>query len=553
MTMESYNLKIVLILTIGFALASILGYISQRLKLSAILGYLVAGYLIGPYSPGFVADMELSEQLAEIGVILMMFGVGMHFKWQDLVHVKNIAIPGAIGQTAIAALASTFIIYSLGWSIETGIIVGLSIGVASTVVLVRVLSDNNMLNTPQGHIAVGWLIVEDILTVIVLLLLPVFAELKAGKSIAFTEIAASIVYILLKFALLIALMFTVGRAFVKYVLFKIARTHSHELFTLTILALTFVIATGSALIFGTSIALGAFIAGMVIGQTDVKHQASANALPLKDVFVVIFFLSVGMIFNPRAIFENFPLFISVLGIILIIKPLTAFLIVWGLRYPLKTAFTVSAALAQIGEFSFILAEEALRLKIFPDEAYDIIVASALASISINPLLFKAAEHVWRRVEEGTSSLEMHRGDERAFKRSRKAIIVGFGPIGKSVALTLKKIGFIPTIIERNIDTVEKLGEEKQRAVYGDVSTPNILETAQIELADLLVLTIPDIAATIAAIKIARQINPKLHILSRVRYTADIQTLKDLDVNYVCCEEESIKAFNDAIFKIKIKG
>lgn len=389
MITEYLNLKIVLILTVGFSLASILGYLTHRLKLSPILGYLIAGYLIGPYFPGFVADVKLSEQLAEIGVILMMFGVGLHFKWQDLMNVKFIAIPGAIGQTLIAATCGALLLYMSGWTLEAGIIFGLAIGVASTVVLVRVLTDNSLLHTPQGHICVGWLIVEDLITVIVLLLVPTLA---AGNEMTMQSVALSIAVALFKFFLLAVIMFTIGRSFVGYALEKVVQTKSHELFTLTILALTFIIATGSALVFGTSIALGAFIAGMVIGQTNLRRQVSNNALPLKDAFVVIFFLSVGMIFNPHAIVDHFFLFISTLGIILILKPLTAFVISVTLKYPYKTALTVAIALAQIGEFSFILAEEAMKFKILPDDGYDIIVACALVSISINPLLFKFLPH-----------------------------------------------------------------------------------------------------------------------------------------------------------------
>lgn len=382
---EYLNLKIVLILTIGFSLASILGYITHRLKLSSILGYLIAGYAIGPYSPGFVADVKVSEQLAEIGVILMMFGVGLHFRLKDLIDVRNIAIPGAIGQTLIATIIGTLVVYLHGWSVEAGIIFGLAIGVASTIVLVRVLYDNNILHTQEGHICVGWLIVEDIITVIVLLLVP---SLSPGQDHSMQTIVISIVGALGKFVLLTFLMFTVGKYGVTLALSKVVSTKSDELLTLTVLALTFLIATSSTLIFGTSIALGAFIAGMVIGQTDVRNKVARNMLPIKDAFVVIFFLTVGMIFNPAAIFHDFVLFISVLAIILLLKPLSAFLITYGSKYPVRVAATVSIALAQIGEFSFILSEEAMRYKILPEEGYDILVACALVSISINPILFR---------------------------------------------------------------------------------------------------------------------------------------------------------------------
>lgn len=388
MDIESIHLKIVLILTAGLTLASLFGYLSFRLKLSPILGYLLAGYVIGPHSPGFVADPKVTEQLAEIGVILMLFGVGLHFKWQDLLGVRQIAIPGAVGQTLVAALIGALFVYWVGWSFEAGILFGLAIGVASTVVLVRMLTHNHLLHSQQGHIAVGWLIVEDLITVIILLFLPLLAASLKGGDLSAEWIAKAIGIGFLKFLLLTALMFTVGKRCVRFLLSKMLKADSHELFTLTILALTFLIATGAALLFGTSIALGAFLAGMVINQTDVRHQAASDVTPLKEVFMVIFFVSIGMLFNPQALADHFWFFLGVLAIVLIAKPLAAFLITLGLRHPLQTALTVAVALAQIGEFSFILAEAAVKLKILPLAGYDIIVACSFISISINPLLFK---------------------------------------------------------------------------------------------------------------------------------------------------------------------
>lgn len=384
---DEINLKIVLILTFGFAYASIFGYIAQRVKASPILGYLVAGYLIGPYSPGYIADVHLAEQLAEIGVILMMFGVGLHFKWQDLFNTRRIAIPGAIGQTLISTIIGAIVIYQLGWSIESGIIVGIAVGVASTVVLMRMLSDNNLMHTSQGHIALGWLIVEDIITIIALLLIPSLTELKGGGALPMVNIGLAFGGAVLKFALLAIFMFTVGQKLTSYVLSKIMVTNSHELFTLTVLAITFVIAAVSALLIGTSIVLGAFIAGMVMGRTRMRHQVESNAMPLKDTFVVIFFLSIGMLFNPYAIVEHYVLFISILAIIFIVKPLSAFLITKALKYPFATAMTVSIGLAQIGEFSFILSEQAMKVDLLPDEGYDLIIACSLVSIAVNPFLF----------------------------------------------------------------------------------------------------------------------------------------------------------------------
>lgn len=388
MELDSYKLQIVLILTVGLGMASLLGYFTYRLRLSPILGYLLAGYLIGPYSPGFVADSETAEKLAEIGVILMMFGVGLNFKIEELINVKNIAIPGAILQTLVTALITMWLVTLAGFPFETGLLMGLGIGVASTVVLVRMLEDNHLFKSQEGHIAIGWTIVEDMITVGLLILIPDILPLLQGESSSLFSSAGSLFVMLCKVLFLGIGMFTVGQKIVTYTLSKISSTQSHELFTVTILAMTFLIATGSSFFFGTSIALGAFIAGMVIGQTNLKQQAVTHSMAIKDAFVVIFFLSVGMIFNPLAMIEHPLLFLSTLGAVLLIKPLIASLLLLLFKYPKHTALMVGIALAQIGEFSFILSEEALKYKLIPDESYDVIVASSLISIGLNPVLFK---------------------------------------------------------------------------------------------------------------------------------------------------------------------
>lgn len=389
------HLTIVVILTVGSILAVIFGYATERLKLSPIPGYLLAGYCIGPFSPGFVADMDLSEQLAEMGVILMMFGVGLHLRVHELLHVRSIAITGTLGQTFFATLIGGACTYVLGWSIEASLVVGLSIGVASTVVLARVLSDNDLHNTRAGHISLSWLICEDFIAVFALLLLPTIATMKNGDGINFEHLLSSLGVILLKFTVWTVLLFTVGRQIASFALRKIIHVDSHELFTLATISLTFAIAIGSVLFTGTSIALGAFIAGMVIGQTALREQVSNTLQPLKDLFVVVFFLTIGMLFNPSAVRENFLLFLSTLMVILIVKPVVAFAIARMMRYPEGVSLTVALALAQIGEFSFILAEEATKLKILPDDGYDIIVAAAFVSLALNPLLFRALKKYLR--------------------------------------------------------------------------------------------------------------------------------------------------------------
>jgi monovalent cation:H+ antiporter-2, CPA2 family len=542
---ESYKIQIVLILAVGLALATIFGYIAKRAKLSPILGYLIAGYVIGPYSPGFVADTHIAEQLAEIGVILMMFGVGLHLKWQELVSVKNIAVPGAVIQTFLTAIVGTLLTVYFGWPLQTGLVIGLSIGVASTVVMIRVLADNKLVNTPQGHIAIGWLIVEDLMTVIVLLMLPALASSFYGDSVSVSSIAGAIGFALIKCVLLVAIMLYGGFKVVSYIFFQVARTRSQELFTLTVLSLIFVIAMGSALIFGTSIALGAFIAGLVIGQTEVRHQASANALPLKDTFAVIFFLSVGMIFNPAAIVTHFPLFIGVMAIILLFKPLVAFLTVVLLKYPKQTALIVAFALAQIGEFSFILSEEALRLKILPDDGYDIIVACALISIALNPLLFEACLALGRRWDKQSQDAEADAA-LTTVSSAKPAIIVGFGPIGNDVAKVLEAQGIVPVIVDTNVDTIANQKGKRREAVFGDATIRHILEAANIGSAYLLIITTPEIKTTLQIVHSSRELNPSLRIIARALYSSDQNRLKALNVLAICDEEQSKQAFIEAI-------
>jgi CPA2 family monovalent cation:H+ antiporter-2 len=382
------HLEIVLILTIGSVLATIFGYLTERLRLSPILGYLLAGYFIGPYSPGFIADAELCEQLAEIGVILMMFWVGLHIKWRELVHVKNIAITGALGQTLFSTIVGIIVVRALGWSLESALVIGLSVGVASTVVLVRLLSDNKLQNTPAGHIALSWLICEDFIAVFALLLLPALANFQEGMPFILKDFLMLIFMVCIKFGIWVAVLFTLGRKVISFILHKIHASGVNELFTLATLAITFSCTVGSAALTGTSIALGAFVAGMMLGQTTMRQQISANLMPLRDAFVVFFFLSIGMLFNPAAVTQNLAMFLTILAIILLVKPLAAWVIVRMCKLSNEVSITIALALAQIGEFSFILSEEAVKLKILPDEGYDIIVACAFVSLAINPLLLK---------------------------------------------------------------------------------------------------------------------------------------------------------------------
>lgn len=389
---EPFNATAVVILTAGFFLATVLGVLTSRAKLSPIPGYLIAGYLIGPYSPGFVADVHVAEQLAEIGVILMLFNVGLHIKIIDLINVKSIAVPGAIFQILASTTAGAVLIYALGGNLASGIIFGIAISVASTMIMIKMLTDNKLLHTQEGHISIGWLIVEDLITVLFLILIPVLAIMDQQGELSFFETSKAMGYALLMFVLLVLFMMTIGKQYVSFLIKMILKTHSKELLTLGVLAITFQIAIGSAYFFGTSIALGAFIAGVVMGQMPSREEVSRNGESLKDIFSIIFFLAIGMLFNPIALFDNWTLFFGTVAIVLLVKPVAAYMIIRGLKYPAKTALLVSIALAQIGEFSFIVVEQANRVKLLPDEGYDIIIAAALLSIAINPLLFKWYKH-----------------------------------------------------------------------------------------------------------------------------------------------------------------
>ena len=535
----------------GFILASFLSYVVQCLKLPAVLGYLLAGFIIGPYSPGFVADVSMAEQLAEVGVVLMLFGVGLHFKLENLINVKNIAIPGAIGQVLIATLVTMGFVCFLGQSLETGLITGLAIGVASTVVLVRLLNEKHILDTVQGHISVGWLVVEDIFTVVILILLPTVAAFSMGVHLSFFSVLGAIGLVGLKFLVLALFMFTWGQKGVSYVLTKIAHLRSQEMLTLTVLAVVFFVAVGSSAVFGTSIALGAFIAGMVIGKTSVRYQAAANSLPLKDVFTIIFFISIGMLFNPVVIGNHFSLFLGVLFVILVIKPLTAYFITYAFGYPLRVSLTVAVSLAQIGEFSFILAEEAMKLHLLADHVFDILIACSLISISLNPLLFQSLEFFEKRLirfsifkRPTMKPLRVLQGKKAS---QEKIVIVGFGPLGKKIAALFKLSNYTPSIIEENITTVTE-SEKHDLIIYGDAGDATILKAAHIDHVNYLFITISNIEKILEIIRAARLINPTISIITRVQHISEKKLMEELQVESICGEESLLEAFSTFIYK-----
>ena len=380
-----HNFDLILTLTGGLVSAVILGYITQRLRLSPIVGYLLAGIIVGPHTPGFVADLALAEQLAEIGVVLLMFGVGLQFHVEDLLAVRKVAIPGAIVQSLAATALGAAVVYFGGWSLPSGVVFGIALSVASTVVLVRVLSDNRQLHTPTGHIAVGWLVVEDLFTVLVLVLMPtIFGGGQSANPFAAISVAALKIVAFGFFAIV------VGGRVIPWLLAHVSRTQSRELFTLAVLALTLGIAVLSAELFGVSMALGAFLAGLIVGRSEFSVRAASEALPMRDAFAVLFFVSVGMLLNPNALVAAPAMLLATLGVILLGKPCAALVIVLVMRYPLKVALSVAVALAQIGEFSFIVATLANQLNVFPGlEASNLLIGAAIVSITLNPLLFRA--------------------------------------------------------------------------------------------------------------------------------------------------------------------
>ncbi|MBI4565021.1 MAG: cation:proton antiporter [Planctomycetes bacterium] len=546
-----HDLDLIITLAAALTAAFVFGFITQKLRLSPILGYLLAGIAIGPYTPGFIADVKLASQFAEIGVILLMFGVGLHFSIKDLLAVRGIAIPGAVGQSLLATALGTVLGMAFGWSLGGGLVLGLALSVASTVVLMRGLMDHKRLETPEGHIAVGWLVVEDIFTVLVLVLLPAlthaFSTGEGGAKMVFIALGVA----LLKLAILTVLMTFIGAKLVPRLLVRVARTRSSELFTLCVLVVVLVIATGSSAVFGVSMALGAFLAGMAVGQSPVSHQAAANALPMRDAFAVLFFVSVGMLFDPRFLLAEPWLVLGALAIILIGKPLAALAIVVGLGYSARTALTVAVGLAQIGEFSFILAELARRLGVLPSAGYSVLVAAALLSITLNPMLFRLLEpaetwmkrrrRLWawlnRRAEARGESISREAMTEiRQAAERVNAIVVGYGPAGRTVTRILSEFGIRPIVVDLNADTIARLKGEGQYAIYGDAASEEILTAAGVEKARYLLITPPDILATMPVIVAARTLNANILIMVRARFLADRAMLEEVGATGACFDE-----------------
>jgi CPA2 family monovalent cation:H+ antiporter-2 len=540
-----HGTDLILTLTAGLGAALFFGYITQRVGLSPIVGYLLAGTLVGPNTPGLVVDAGIAEQLAEVGVILLMFGVGLQFHIEELLAVRGIAVPGAVAMGVVATALGALLGMSMGWSTASGIVFGLTLSVASTVVVIRVLSDHNVLHTTAGHITVGWLVVEDVFTVLALVLLPEMFGGEQRQSIGIIVATTAI-----KVIALIAFTAVVGARVIPRLLDRVAMTKSRELFTLTVLVIALGIAVGSARVFGVSMALGAFLAGMVVGRSDYSLRAASDALPMRDAFAVLFFVSVGLLLDVRSIFDTPWLFAGALAIVVAANPLVAFAVMWVTRQSFKTSLLVAVALAQIGEFSFILSRIGAEVGLLSPEATNVVVAASIASIIANPMLYSAIEPIARwvsrqpglcRVLERPAALDEGRVNKlrRAEQRAHRAVLIGYGPTGRTVARMLKENGIEPTVIEINIETVRELREHGADAVYGDATRPETLVEAGIATADNLILTSAGMANSEEVIRAARDANPKVRVLARASYLRDLPGLKRAGANTVFTGEGEV--------------
>ena len=555
-------------LVAGICLAFVAGLVAHRFRLPPIAGYLLAGVVIGPFTPGFVADQNLANELAEIGVILLMFGVGLHFSLKDLLSVRAIAIPGAIGQIVVATVFGLLLGLAMGWSAGSGFVFGLSLSVASTVVLLRALQERRMVETEKGRIAIGWLIVEDLVMVLTLVLLPPLAGVLGGtaqtanvdpeltRALGIGAVWTALGVTALKVSAFIALMLIVGRKVIPLVLHYVAHTGSRELFRLSVLAIALGVAYGSAKLFGVSFALGAFFAGMVLAESQLSQQAARETLPLRDAFAVLFFVSVGMLFNPVNLIERPLAILATIVTIIFIKSAAAYLIVKAFRYPRTIALTIAASLAQIGEFSFILVVLGVGLDLLPPVAQDLVVAGALFSILVNPLLFMAVDHYGAKLDaqvpahgpvagdESTSQPEEtipHEDAPEPTTLTDHAVVVGYGRVGRRIAERLKVAGIPLLVIEERAGVAEALRESGIEAIGEPAGNRGVLAQANIAAARWFVTAIPDAFAAGTLIEQARSANGAIAIVARATSQAEADHLRQFGANHIVIAKDELAA------------
>ena len=561
-----HDVDLIILLAVGFGLALIFGYLAVRLRLPPLIGYLIAGIIISPNTPGIVADIHLANQLAELGVMFLMFGVGMHFSLNDLLQVRRIALPGAILQIAVATLLGIGVSMIWGWSFGSALVFGLSLSCASTVVLLKALGDRGLLNSVNGKIAVGWLLVEDLVMVLVLVLLPATAALLGGEALAGSaddNIWLTLGITLLKVVGFIAFMLIIGKRLVPMIMQFVARLGSRELFTLTVVAAAVSIAFGAYKIFGVSMALGAFFAGMVVKESDFSHRAEEETLPLREIFAILFFVAVGMLFDPRILVEQPVHVLAVVAIIMVGKTIAAMALVLFFRYPINTALTVGASLAQIGEFSFILATLGVSLKLLSLEGQNLILAGALISITLNSFVFSVIEPVqrWIRERSHLARLLERSGDPLAMLPDEvsqdylrdQVVIVGHGEVGRRITKQLMAEDIKVVIAEENREIVENLREKGIAAVSGMATDPGVLIQAHIQHARLLVLSPMDILDIHKIVDIAKTLNPEIQVLvcAESKEEAEVIRRDQIGEVYFAKEEMAKNMSNHILNQIQI--
>ncbi|MBI1275321.1 sodium:proton antiporter [bacterium] len=525
------DLPLLTTLTLGFSAAFICGLIACKLRMSPIVGYLIGGILIGPHTPGVMADLAIARQLSEIGIILLMFGVGLHFSVKDLMEVRHIALPGAIAQIAVATLMGCVVAHFWNWPVISSMMLGLALSVASTVVLLRALEEHHLLESTNGNIAIGWLIVEDIAMVLALVLIPALAAHPAENLQADLEVVKEMVLAISKMVVFVGVMSLAGKRLFPWLLMSVANTRSRELFTLSVFAVALGVALCAAKLFGISFALGAFFAGMMIRESDLSLEAAEKALPMQDAFAVLFFVSVGMLFNPMILLEKPVQVLWVVAIIVIGKSLAAMAIILMFRYPFKTALIVSAGLAQIGEFSFILANISVARNLIPDDGRDLILAGALISISLNPALFYVSRLLpeWvARHPRLSRLLNMHDdslshlepGEEKSLKDL--VIVVGHGRVGKHISAHIQSSQFDLVVVDSNRERIETLRESGTLAIAGDATQPLTLKEAAIHKATAILVAVPNPFEARHIVMTARTINPHIKVLVRAHNDEEMQ-------------------------------
>jgi monovalent cation:H+ antiporter-2, CPA2 family len=559
--MDHHNISLITTLASGFGLALVLGFLAARIKLPPLVGYLLAGILVGPFTPGFVADGHIAAQLSEIGVMLLMFGVGLHFSLNDLMSVRKIALPGAIVQMSLATLLGIALTMGLwGWAFGPALVFGLCLSCASTVVLLKALEAGDATETMNGRIAIGWLVVEDLVTVLVLVLLPPLAHiLNPGDAVQAVSQPAghappqnlwiSIATTLLGVGAFIALMLLVGRKVMPWILWQVAKTGSRELFTLAVIAAAISIAWGASELFSVSFALGAFFAGMVMRESKFSHRAAEESLPLRDAFSVLFFVSVGMLFDPMVLLQKPVEVLAVVAIIIAGKGIAAAVLVLAFRYPLNTALMVAASLAQIGEFSFILGGLGVSLGLLPQAGMNLILAGAIISIAANPFIFNAMKPIgaWmakhsktvRGMEERVEPLaELPTATDDRYLKGQ-VILVGYGRVGKRIAEALDTQGIAYVVVDQNRERIEDLRDTGKAAVYGNAAEPAVLVQAHVLNAAMLVIATPDLLHVRQMVDAARRVNPGIEVVLRTHSEGEVQFLRSEKLGAVFFGEEEL--------------